>query len=224
MRLCILQSNYIPWVGYFSLISKSDLCVFYDDVQYTKQDWRNRNLIKTPRGPKWLTIPVGSNISRLVNEVQLPKSNWMLEHERQIRLNYDSAEHFAEGDWVLQEIFGHNVSRTLSENNQRIIRFISDDVLKLSVKFASSTEFSLKGSGSARVLDLALQLGAETYLTGPRGSDYLNETEFNNAGIKLEYFQYASIPEYPQPWPPFIENVSIIDPILCLGQKVQNLI
>jgi hypothetical protein len=224
LKICILQSNYIPWVGYFSLISRSDLCVFYDDVQYTKQDWRNRNLIKTPRGPKWLTVPVGSNISRHVNEVQLPNSNWMLEHERQIRLNYDSAEYFAEGDGVLQEIYGQNLSRTLSENNQRIIKFISDDVLKLSVKFASSTEFSLKGSGSARVLDLALQLGAETYLTGPRGSNYLNETEFNTAGIKLEYFEYAKIPEYPQPWPPFSEKVSIIDPILCLGQKVQNLV
>jgi len=224
LRICVLQSNYIPWIGYFSLISQSDLCVFYDDVQYTKQDWRNRNLIKTPRGTKWLTIPVGSNISRLLNEVKLPSSEWMLEHENLIRGSYEAAPHFEEGKWVLREIYGQKPPPTLSENNQRIIKFISKEVLQLSTEFANSTQFSLNGSGSTRVLDLVSQLGADTYLSGPRGSNYLDEANFNSAGIQIEYARYANIPEYWQPWPPFDQNVSVLDPILCLGQKARTLI
>lgn len=198
--------------------------MFYDDVQYTKQDWRNRNIIKTPRGPRWLTIPVGSNIDRLISEVKLPNSNWMLEHEKLIRASYHTAAHFEEGELVLKEIYGQNPPPTLSENNQRIIKFISREVLKLSTEFADSTAYVLSGSGSARVLDLVSQLKAHTYLSGPRGSNYLNKADFNSAGIEIEYARYANIPAYSQPWPPFDQNVSILDPILCLGEKVRGLI
>jgi len=90
----ILQSNYIPWRGYFHLVHDADIFVFYDDVQYTHDDWRNRNRIKTPHGSKWLTIPAGRDKRRLICDVEITDQTWKKKHRKSIEQNYRHAPFF----------------------------------------------------------------------------------------------------------------------------------
>src|SRR5579864_7157911 len=105
MRAAVLQSNYIPWKGYFDIIHDVDVFVFYDDVQYTKNDWRNRNRIKTAGGVQWLTVPTGSDINRRICDVSLPDPNWTRKHWRTLHQAYSHAPHFHRYESFLSEIY-----------------------------------------------------------------------------------------------------------------------
>src|SRR5690606_12379475 len=105
MRCAILQSNYIPWKGYFDLIASSDVFVLYDEVQYTKNDWRNRNKIKGPNGPIWLTIPCGSDIKRKIWQVDLPDTGWRNKHFKSIINCYSKAADLKQSLDLLENIY-----------------------------------------------------------------------------------------------------------------------
>src|SRR5690349_21530552 len=128
-KVVVLQSNYIPWKGYFDLIHDADCFVFYDDVQYTKNDWRNRNRIIMPGGPKWLTIPTGIDAHRLICEVELPDASWQGRHWETIRQSYRRAPYFKHYRPFFEEIYLGREWRTLSELNQHLIRQITRDLL-----------------------------------------------------------------------------------------------
>src|SRR5690606_22087485 len=117
----ILQSNYIPWRGYFDLISAADEFIFYDDVQYTKNDWRNRNKIKTPRGVEWLSVPVGQNIRRSIREVQMVKSDWQRLHWAKLQESYKKAPFFDDVAAWLQPLYLNEEHTHLSDMNRRFI-------------------------------------------------------------------------------------------------------
>src|SRR4051812_44672429 len=101
----ILQSNYIPWKGYFDLINIADEFIFYDDVQYTRLDWRNRNKIKTSEGLKWLSIPIGNNMDLKICEVEMKSQAWKKKHKKSIEQNYSKAKHFEEYKFILENIY-----------------------------------------------------------------------------------------------------------------------
>ncbi len=217
-RVAILQSNYIPWKGYFDIIHDVDEFIFHDDLQYTKQDWRNRNRIKTPSGPAWLTIPVGDRESRLICEVELPPTDWPRTHWHRIEESYSAAPHFETYRPCLEEIYLGRTWRLLSDLNQHLIRTIAQ-WLGITTRFRDSRELQLHGRKQDRVLEILEQLDADVYVSGPAARDYLDPQRFVDAKIELRWKDYSGYPEYPQFHPPFAHEVTVLDLLFHTGPE-----
>ena len=218
MKTCVIsQSNYIPWKGYFQMISKADVFVFYDTVQFTKRDWRSRNKIMTPRGPIWLTIPVGGNRDRRIDEVILPSGEWRKNHIETIRRIYSYSEHISDIESMLEPIFTNEKIVLLSEFNQAIIRKISK-YLEIDTVFMNSSDFEIEGDKAERLIRICKEVNADVYLSGPAAQNYI-KNEFDNSGIELRWMEYGPFEEYEQCGPNFSHEVSIIDTIAVLGKN-----
>jgi hypothetical protein len=215
--VAVLQSNYLPWKGYFDLIGDVDLFVFYDDVQYTKNDWRNRNRIKTAQGLRWLTVPVGAHIHRRVFEVEIPDPRWQAVHWKTLQQCYARAPHFARYAPFFEEVYLGRAWTNLSALNQFLIKTIAADFLGLRTRFADSRDWSLPGTKGARLLALLERLGASAYVSGPAARSYLDERAFAAVGIAVSWKSYDGYPEYPQLHPPFEHQVSVVDLLFHLG-------
>lgn len=225
MKVVILQSNYLPWRGYFDLIHDADLFVFHDDLQYTKNDWRNRNKIKTPRGTEWLTIPVGTDEHRRIDEVLLPTDRtWAARHWRLLQDHYREAPHFGAYEAFFREVYEGRTWTRLSELNQFLITRIARDFLGCTTDFTDSTRFGLTSRKQERVLDLLRATGATTYISGPAAKDYLDPEAFREAGIDLVWKDYSGYPDYPQFHPPFAGAVSIVDLLFQTGPQAADYI
>lgn len=217
-RVAILQSNYIPWKGYFDIIKNVDLFVFYDDVQYTARNWRNRNTIKTKNGLEWLTIPCGDGIHRLINQVKVDRGDWQIKHWEKIEKNYSMAPFWREYRDFFSKIYLEKKWSMLSEFNQNTISLISRDIFGFKTKFDDSSKFNLTSKGAEKVIDTLLMVGATYYLSGPSARNYLKDEDFVKSGIALEYMDYNGYPEYPQQHGgPFVHEVSVIDLIFNAG-------
>lgn len=214
-KVAILQSNYIPWRGYFDLIHDVDLFVFYDDVQYTHSDWRNRNKLLTKDGPRWLSIPAGHDFSRLICEVEIPDQRWKKQHRDIIAQNYRKAPFFKESQPLLDFLYENDITN-LSDYNQRAIRHICE-LLGIHTRFTDSRLLSVGGGKTERLIGILEKVGATTYISGPSARDYIDESLFNEAGIKLEYKEYPAYPAYLQCYSPFSPFVTILDLILNVG-------
>jgi len=213
----VLQSNYIPWKGYFDLIHDADLFIFYDDLQYTKNDWRNRNKIKTQTGAEWLTIPVGTDKHRLICETEIKNPFWQTKHWKTLQQNYAKAPHFSSYKAFFEDVYLGRSWTNLSELNQYLIRTISRDLLNLTTEFQDSRDYSLLGQRLDRLLDLVCKSGANRYISGPAAKDYIDPNPFAQAGIELEWKDYSGYPEYPQCFPPFEHGVTILDLLFNVG-------
>lgn len=216
-RVVVLQSNYLPWKGYFDLIRRADLFVFYDDVQFTKNDWRNRNKIKTPAGADWISIPCGTNLKRLIQEVQPSNADWQSGHWRRITEGYGDTPYFNLYKPFFEDFYLGRTWTNLSELNQYLIRHIAQDMLGIQTTFEQSSKYSPDGVRQDRLLDLLRKTGATEYLSGPAARAYISEETFQEANIKLTWMNYGPYPEYRQPYPPFVHEVSIIDLLFCEG-------
>lgn len=218
MRVGVIQSAYIPWRGYFDFIANVDLFVFHDDLQYTKGDWRNRNRIKTPQGPAWITVPVRyQTVSQLILETEIDySSRWGGKHIRQWLAHYKNAPYLNDVVGLISEIETCRYL-TISELNQNLIARICQ-YLKISTPTLQSVELSLTGSKTDRLIDLLVKLGATTYLSGPSADAYLDKDAFRKNGINLEYKSYSYQP-YPQLWGAFEGNLSVLDLIANCGPE-----
>lgn len=222
MRVAILQSNYIPWKGYFDIIGSVDLFVFHDDLQYTKGDWRNRNKIKTPKGSEWITVPCGTSEHRLICEVELINSDWQRKHLRLIQTHYLRTPYFKKYIPFFEEIYLGRRWAKLSDMNQYVIKAISTRLLGIKVQFDDSRAYDLKAAKGDRVIELLKKIGATKYLSGPAAKSYLDESTFASEGIHLEWINYSGYPEYPQLNPPFDHAVSIIDLLFNTGPNAAS--
>ncbi len=221
-KIAILQSNYIPWKGYFDIINQVDEFIFYDDVQYTKNDWRNRNKIKTVNGPLWLTIPVRQeNLSQKINETKVSQDNWALKHWKSISLNYSKAPFYNQYKDKLEEFYTGINTPFLSEINRQAIELINS-ILGITTVLTSSSDYKLIEGKNERLIDLILQAGGTHYLSGPSARDYINEDLFKSAGIEISWMNYSGYPEYPQLHPPFDHAVSVFDLILNTGPDAKK--
>jgi hypothetical protein len=223
-RVAVLQSSYVPWKGYFDIIRDVDEFVFYDDVQFTKNDWRNRNLIKTAAGTRWLSIPVGSRIDRLVCEVELPRTDWAAAHWRQLTEAYRRAPFFAHYRPFFEDVYLGREWRMLSDLNQHLVRAIAHDLLGLHTTFTDSRVYGAEGVRQVRLLDLLGKVGAGTYVSGPSARSYIEPERFIEAGITLVWKDYAGYPEYPQLHPPFAHQVSVVDLLFNVGPEAPRYI
>lgn len=213
----VLQSNYIPWKGYFDLLHDADVFIFYDDVQFTKNDWRNRNKIKTSKGAEWITIPVGTDAHRLICEVEIEDSTWQTKHWKTIRQNYNNCPHFNRYKAFFEDVYLGRDWGNLSELNQYLIRTISRDILGIDTEFGDSREYGLSGKKFDRLLDIVTKTGASRYISGPAAKDYIDASRFAAAGIDLLWKDYSCYPEYSQRFPPYEHGVSILDLLFNVG-------
>jgi len=182
------QSNYIPWKGYFDYINSVDEFYFYDDVQYTKQDWRNRNMIKSPKGLEWISVPVGKKTrDRLICDVEITQNGWQKSHWGKIRQYYKDAPYFKMYKEFFDEIYLGTEWTNLSEMNQTIIKRIAKEILGIQTKFAGdSRAFNLSGSKEKRYIPMLKEVGCTTFLSGPSAKSYLTPEAMEKEGIKLE--------------------------------------
>jgi len=217
-KAAIVQSNYIPWKGYFDLINMADQFILLDDVQYTKGDWRNRNKIKTPDGVQWLTIPVCTKRRYLqrINETEIADPEWNRKHWRRIVLNYRNAEYFSDYEEFFEELYLGSSERLLSEINYRFLSAICE-VLGINTRLLWSTDYDTVEGRSERLVNLCQQTESTEYISGPSAQAYIHEQLFESPGIRLTYIDYSGYPEYKQLYPPFEHKVSIIDLILNTG-------
>lgn len=219
-NVVITQSNYIPWKGYFDAIALADEFVIYDDMQYTKRDWRNRNIIRTPSGNKWLTIPVevkGKYFQR-IRDTRISDKNWAGQHWNIIREAYRKSENYNFHKDFLENLYMTTSEDFLTDVNQRFLSAICSE-LKIPCHFRISSEFDLKTERNERLAYICGQLGATHYYTGPAAKDYLDESVFTEKNIKISYLEYSGYPEYKQLQQPFDHYVSIIDLMLCEGKN-----
>jgi hypothetical protein len=221
--VAIVQSNYIPWRGYFDLINWADEFILYDDVQYTIRDWRNRNIIKTANGPLWLTIPVnvkGKYLQKIKDTV-VSDPDWGTKHWSTILHSYSRAPYFELHKQVFEELYLEGHDTLLSQINYRLIGAVCR-ILGIKTVISWSMDYRLTGDKTERLVSLCQQAHATTYLSGPSAKAYLDETLFKDAGIALSYADYSGYREYSQLYPPFTPQVSIIDLIFNEGPEASN--
>jgi hypothetical protein len=222
MKAAVIQSNYIPWRGYFDIMHDADVFVFYDDVQYTVNDWRNRNRVKTANGVVWLTIPVGDQNGRRICDVEVRDRSWARKHWMTIEQSYHRAPGFSRYRDFFSDFYGHPWE-SLSTLNQTLIRAIAAD-LNIRTQFLDSRDFALDGKGSERLLMLLQELGATDYISGPRAQSYIDVESYAAAGVRVHWKDYGSYPPYPQLHGAYAPDLSIVDLLMNCGDVAAHYI
>ena len=224
-KVIITQSNYIPWKGYFSVMKDATHFVVYDDMQYTKRDWRNRNILITPQGPKWLSIPINvkGKFHQKINEAKISDKDWAKKHWNFIEANYRKAPYFSYYKKEFSELYNQQESNFLTDINLSFIKKINE-LLNIEIEIIDSREFELKGDKTEKLLNICLDLEAGEYFTGPAAKDYFNEEIFNEKNIKVTYNSHDSYPQYKQMWSGFNHHVSVLDTLFNVGPDIQTFI
>ena len=218
-KIAILQSNYIPWKGYFDIMGSVDEFIIYDEMQYTKNDWRNRNKIKTTNGLIWLTIPVKiEKLNQKINETKTADNKWYIKHKNSLQTNYGKATKFKECKDFIFNIY-EQASRLdyISEINYTFLNEINK-FLKISTKISFSTDYNIGDGKTERLINICKQSNSNIYLSGPSAKNYIDEALFTKNNINLEWFDYIGYKEYEQLYPPFEHGVSILDLIFNTGE------
>lgn len=217
-KVAIVQSNYIPWKGYFDLINLVDEFILFDDMQYTRRDWRNRNKIKTANGARWITIPVEvkGKYFQKINDTVVSDAAWNRKHWNSIVHSYSGSKYFEEYREQFGELYLGCNEKYLSRINHRFLIAICK-LLSIETKITWSMDYHLAEGKTERLVDLCKQAGADEYISGPAAKGYIDEEMFKKEGIKLKYMDYSGCPEYIQLYPPFDHAVSIIDLIFNEG-------
>lgn len=214
-KVAILQSNYIPWKGYFDIINSVDTFIIYDEVQYTKNDWRNRNKIKTSQGIQWLTIPVNhKSLDQKIFETKVSLNNWNKKHWSSIKTNYGKAENFKTFKDQVENLYLGISTPFLTEINKIFIHEINN-IFGINTEILDSRELNLKGDKNEKLIDAIKKVGGNYYISGSSAKSYLNEELFYHENIQVEWKNYSNYLEYNQIHPPFDHFVSILDLIFC---------
>lgn len=221
MNVVILQPSYVPWRGHFDQIRRADLFVFYDDAQYDKHGWRNRNQIKTPQGKQWITIPVlskGVTGGIPIKDVRIDwRRAWPQKHFNALTLAYSRAPFFKTYQPWLESVYGRK--------DERLAEFTIDTTVELAgllgireTRFLRSSEIpNIDGKGTDRLIRILRHVGATHYLSGPSARDYLEPEKFEEAGITLEFVRYE-YPEYSQLHSPYDPFVTVLDLLFMAGE------
>lgn len=231
MKCVFLQPSYIPWRGYFDQIYQADVFVFFDNVQYDKRGWRNRNRIKTPHGVQWLTIPVHSKGAQTENipidQIRISWDRpWNEEHWKTVKTVYAKAPYFKRYAPLVESFY--------SGHPELLADFTIDTTLALArelgiscTRFLRSSSLGVPGSKTGdkteRLIHLLKQLGATTYISGPSAKDYIELEKFEEANINLVYMSY-NYNEYPQLYPPYDPQVSILDLLFMTGPNALDFV
>ncbi len=223
-KIAILQSNYIPWKGYFDIINAVDEFILYDNVQYTKNDWRNRNRIKTCQGVQWLSIPVlKEKLSQKICETKVTNNKWNQKHWKTIMANYSKAQYFNEYEAKFKELYRQCADeKFLSQINYRFIKLICE-ILNIQTCITWSMDYKVNECDrTLRLVKLCIESGANHYLSGPAAKGYLDENIFKQQGVAISYMDYSGYKEYPQLFGSFEHGVTILDLIFNTGPRASQ--
>lgn len=220
-KIAILQSNYIPWKGYFDLMAYVDEFVIYDEVQYTKNDWRNRNRIKTPSGVQWITIPVSKGLDQRIMDVVVTDNRWRAKHWKSLEANYRKAPFFCYVEDMVGDLYKRADTENLSDINVAFIKKIADG-LGIKTRISRSSDYVLEGDKNQRLVNLCIQACADCYVSGLSGKSYIEVEQFEKSGLSIEWFNYSGYREYPQLWGDFAHDVTILDLLFNTGPDSVN--
>lgn len=220
-RVGIIQSSYIPWRGYFDFINSVDLFVIYDDIQYSKGSWRNRNQVKTETNLKWLTVPVKVKLGLTIEEILIDytRKSWQNHQYCLLKESLEYAPFFQDAIQIWQAGIEAENS-TISQLNVSLIKLICT-YLQITTPIVMSRNYTVTGRKAERLIQLLKKVDATVYLSGPNAQAYLDENLFRENQISLEYKTYDYVP-YPQLWGDFVGNVSVLDLIANTGKDAKN--
>jgi len=215
--VAIHQPEYLPWLGFFKKMMNSELFVFYDDVQFRKKGWQNRNRIRTKNGTVLLSVPVHAHSYPNINEITIDnKKNWSNRHKKSILYNYASAPYFEDFKDFIESVFEKKFEYLIDLNTE-IIKFVMNE-LEIKSKIIFSSELKISKKGSDMILDICKKVGADYYITGTSwAQSHLRIDEFKKSNIVLE-FQKLQHPIYTQIHGEFIPEMSIIDLLFNEGK------
>lgn len=227
MNCVILQPSYIPWRGFFDLVHKADTFIFYDDVQYDEHGWRNRNRIKSPNGPIWLTVPVmtkgvhsqGINIKDIRF---VANNNWRTKHLRSLEQNYAKAPHFKRYQPLIETFYGRS-DEFLADFTIDFTVALARELGITHTRFLRSSSLPASGEKTDRLIAILKQVGARHYISGPSARAYIEPDKFAGANITLEYITY-DYPEYPQLHGAYEPQVSVLDLLFMTGPDAPRFI
>ena len=222
MICAIHQPQYLPWLGYLDKIDRADVFVFLDDVQFKKNEWQNRNRIRTRDGWQWLTVPVRHDFGQEIRSVQIDADPaWRRKHWQSLQTHYGRAGHFALESAPFRQMYEQEWSG-LCELNLESVRLLCRAVgIETPMRLAS--ELGVPGAATEKLIGLCRAVGADSYLSGVGGRDYLDEAAFGRAGVRLVY-QAFEHPAYPQVWEGFVSHLSAVDLLFnCGGESLDVL-
>jgi hypothetical protein len=224
-RVAIIQSNYVPWKGYFDIIGLVDEFILYDEAQYTKNDWRNRNRIKTRQGIRWLTIPIrqSGRFGQRVRETEVADSGWRRKHWASIEQSYAAAPFFAMYRSQLEVAYLGSAETMLSAINRTFIELVCR-FLNIRTRISWSHEYEGGSDRTDRLVSLCKAVQGTEYLSGPAARDYLDQQAFERAGIALRYMDYSDYPVYPQLHGAFEHAVTVLDLLFNTGHNARRYI
>lgn len=220
-KIAISQSNYIPWKGYFDFINTVDEFVLYDEVQYTKRDWRNRNRIKTPHGIKWITIPVKGSQQYRIDEVCIAEKCWNKNHWNMLSNCYGEAPFFEFYADEISQLYKSATNQELSAINHHFLKGVNA-LLDIDTPLSWSTDYEGQGGRCERLISICKQADANIYVSGPTAKSYLDVELFNRNGITVEWMDYSGYKEYPQLFGTFEHAVTILDVLFNTGPDVRQ--
>ncbi len=223
-KVFISQSNYIPWIGYFDAINYVDEFIILDNVQYTKNDWRNRNKINSSNGPMWLSIPIytSGRFPQKINEAKVCNHFWAKKHWKAIQLNYGRAPYFKQYAPFFQELYLSKSKSNLSEINYEFIKLLCM-LLNISTKITKAENLVWQGGDKTEnIINICQQVDAQHYVSGPSAKSYINKTKFDIANIELEFLNYNYNKNYTQLFSPTTERLSVLDLLFNTGQNAQE--
>jgi hypothetical protein len=228
MKCVILQPSYLPWRGYFHQIREADVFVFYDDVQYDKGGWRNRNRVKAPGGSQWLTIPVRHKgtlqLKTKIEEIEICWArDWPRKHAATLRQLYSAAPHFERYSDLLEGLFSSRPTH-LADFTIETTRALAEALGIGDTRFLRASSIPRPSARKTEdLLAILVHLGADEYISGPSARSYLDEPRLEEAGVRVRYMDY-DYPDYPQLHPPFDPHVSIVDLLFMTGPQAPDYI
>lgn len=219
--VAIVQSNYIPWKGYFDLIRGVDEFILFDAMQFTRRDWRNRNKIKSKDGLLWLTIPVSvkGKYFQKINETTVSDRTWAAKHWASLRAAYGKAPYFAAYAERIESLYRRAAEFDLLSGINHLYLTELCGLLGITTPITWDTDYPHYEGKTERLVGLCRAAGATAYVSGPAARDYIEPELFERGGVELRWMDYSGYPEYCQLYPPFEHGVSVFDLLFNTGPE-----
>ena len=222
-KIAILQSHYIPWKGYFDLMNMVDEFVLYDDAQYVRRSWHNRNKVKSSQGAIWLTIPINvkGKFRQTINQTEVGDESWSQLHWKTIKQCYSKARYFNAYKDFFKAFYLHNKETNLSSINAQLIGIVNE-ILGIHTKITNSSDYYLTGGKTDKLLAICEQASAKIYVSGPAARNYFDQKSAGRKFVSVEWMDYSGYPEYTQLYGNFEHKVTILDLIFNEGPNARK--
>ncbi len=223
MIVSVHQPQYLPWLGYFDKIDRADVFVLLDNVQFKKNEWQNRNRIKTPQGPQWLTVPVRYKFPQLICEVGINnRERWQHKQQQSLLANYRKTPHWSSLEPLFNDVFSRSWN-TIADLNIYVVRKLTA-ILGITTPLYIASELPVWSEDpDERLIAITRHFGGDIYLAGSGGHDYMELAKYDRAGVEIIFQEYRH-PVYSQLWGEFSPFMSIVDLIYNQGGDAMEII